>query len=125
MYSASELLEILPAIGSVAIGAILLVSLIRAISERADFTAFGFGRFHSDPANAADRVFIPPPGEGYRYYAPHNVVIYIRQMGPGSFRIYAVSGTCFSRHDQYGSFERVSCRDTLAVEKLIDQKFGT
>ena len=121
MYTTSELLEILPLIGGVAIGAILLASLIRALSEQLDLTAFGIGKSRSDPA---DTVFVPPPGDGYRYFAPNHVVVYIRQMNPGCFRIYAVSGARFSRRDRYGSFKQVSCRDSLAVEKLIDQMFS-
>lgn len=122
MYTTSEVIEILPVIGSAAIGAILFGSLIRALSEQLDLTAFGIGKSRSDPA---DTVFVPPPGDGYRYFAPGHVVVYIRQMSPGSFRIYAVSGARFSKRDQYGSFEQVTGRDSLAVEKLIDRMFST
>lgn len=112
-YNISKTLEILPYVSW------FLLGICLAFFEIRNYRTMLADRDIPDPSRGG---FIPPPGDGYEYYAGGSV-LYILRKGPGRFRVYVVTGNDPSvplKKDRYGRYFSVSAGDGSAVEKIIE-----
>ena len=112
-YNISRTLEYLPYVS----WTILAASLI--FFEVKNFRTMLADRAGAEPGRGG---FIPPPGDGYEYYAEGSI-LYIVRKGPDRFRVYIVTGdgpNVAFKNDRYGRFFSVSASDSATVEKIIE-----
>lgn len=118
-YSIERTLEIFPYVCFFLLGVTLLFLEIKNIKEMvAD-------RLDPNPGRGG---FIPPSEEGYEYYVSNTTIVYILQKAKNRFRVYMILGDSpgvHMRHDKYGKYFTVHCKDTGTAEKIIDKTFNT
>ena len=71
--------------------------------------------------------FIPPEGEGYEYYISNSTIVYVLRKAKNRFRIYLIQGQSPAvnmKHDRYGNYFTIRCKDTGTAEKIVDKAFG-
>ena len=115
-YNISRTLEVLPYVSWFILGASLIFFEVR------NFKSMLSDRAVPDSSRGG---FVPPPGDGYEYYAGGNI-LYIVRKGPNRFRVYIVTGEGPSaplKTDRYGRFFSVSAGDNATVEKIIENAY--
>ena len=116
-YNISRTLEYLPYVSWFILGAFLVFFEVK------NFRSMLADRAVPDRARGG---FIPPPGDGYEYYAGGSI-LYIVRKGPGRFRVYVATGDGPKvplKSDRYGRFFSVSAGDSATVEKIIENAYA-
>ena len=113
-YDIAATLEFLPYVAWVVLGVTLIILEIRAYQS-------------SGQRAPGDTGFVPPRGDGYRYYVDSESVVYIHRRSANQFRIYVIEGrmpVTALRHDACGSYFTVYARDASLAEEQIDRLYA-
>ena len=118
IYSLSRTLEILPWLGWAAIACVLAVLEVRHSRAR--------GPVPVGPEREGGG-FLPPPGDGYMYFASARHTCYLLRQSRSLYRVYLLRGAPPDIHlsrDRYGSYFTVQARDPAAAEQAVDGLLG-
>ncbi len=117
-YHIERTLEFLPGIACTILVLVFLFLEVKNVKEQ----------LRDKPVPEPGRgSFIPPEGEGYEYYISNSTIVYVLRKAKNRFRIYLIQGQSPAvnmKHDRYGNYFTIRCKDTGTAEKIVDKAFG-